>query len=60
MPPEEFLNLFTWFGFSVRLIAFLLMATASATIAIVVLAGKTWGGLAFLNKDRTLEITWFG
>ena len=56
LPPEDFLNLFTWFSFAVKLISFAVMIGATMVVAITVMEGKTWGGIALLNKDYKLEV----
>lgn len=58
LPPEEFLNLFTWGGFTVKILAYLVFSVAAATVAIVVMDGKQWGGIGFLNKDDWDLWTW--
>mmetsp|Transcript_23315 Transcript_23315/g.31185 ORF Transcript_23315/g.31185 Transcript_23315/m.31185 type:complete len:180 (+) Transcript_23315:1206-1745(+) len=56
LPPEDLLNLFSTAIFAVKLISYIVICTASITFAIVVLDGKRWGGIPFLNKELTRQI----
>jgi len=51
LPPEDFLNLFSWLTFSVKIILFIVFVVGSITFTIIALEGKAWKGFSFLNKS---------
>lgn len=62
LPPEEFLNLFSWLVFTAKVSSFVVVAVAAATFAVVVLDGKRWNGISILNTTSTTSIdplSWF-